>query len=108
MWHRKEKDRIKMIPMMVKRGHFSLTWKVLMTYLSWREELTINMESWKTEITMKSWTVTCRSWISHWWWGGEELDRGPECAAHNELDQWWSRRHREEEDRARKELSVEE
>ena len=40
--------------------------------------------------------------------GGEELDRGQECAAHNELDQWWSRRHREEEDRAKEELSVEE
>ena len=40
--------------------------------------------------------------------GGEELDRGQECAANNELDQWWSRRHREEEDRAKEELSVEE
>ena len=40
--------------------------------------------------------------------GDEELDREQECAAHNELDQWWSRRHKEEEDRAKEELLVEE
>ena len=38
----------------------------------------------------------------------EMVEGGQECAAHDELDQWWSKRHREEADGARKEVSMEE
>ena len=36
------------------------------------------------------------------------MNREQECAAHYEIDQWWSRRHREEAEGTSKEVSVEE